>query len=169
MRNDVRPSFAVFADLYLWLSSICSDQLNAEDFNLEKAGATLLFIFLWFITRQMLGDHGALLSKGRSQLTLNNKACRWPVQPIYVGLGCRLYNHPCKVQWMARIHGLKVGPAWRIVIIVILTVFVVVIIINSKHSLHVVKVIVKVAFLIVRAIVIVVVIFLSEIGGGRRC
>ena len=32
------------------LSSICSDQLNAEDLDLEKGGTTLLFIFLWRIT-----------------------------------------------------------------------------------------------------------------------
>jgi len=32
------------------LSSICSDQLNAEDLDLEKGGTTLLFIFLWSIT-----------------------------------------------------------------------------------------------------------------------
>lgn len=39
------------------LSSICSDQLNAEDFNLEKCSTTLLFIFLWLIAWIQLQKH----------------------------------------------------------------------------------------------------------------
>lgn len=41
----------------------------------------------------MPGNHSALFSKRRSQLTLNNKACRWSVQPIYT--------------WFARILTIK--------------------------------------------------------------
>lgn len=33
----------------LYLSSICSDQLNAQNLNLEKCSTTLLVIFPWFI------------------------------------------------------------------------------------------------------------------------
>jgi hypothetical protein len=39
------------------LSSICSDQLDAEDLDLEKSGTTLLFVLLWFITYNDFQKH----------------------------------------------------------------------------------------------------------------